>query len=438
MPNLELLHIALVILGLLAVLLSGGVWIGVTLLVCGFAAMTFVGGGVPIGSVLATTVWGSSASWTLSALPLFIWMGEILFRTKLSDDLFAGLAPWLNRIPGRLMHVNVLGCGIFGAVSGSSAATCATIAKISLPELKRRGYDEQLAIGSLAGSGTLGLLVPPSLIMIVYAVAANVSLVQMFMAGVLPAVVVMLLYSGYIVIWALLNPAKQPPPEPKTTLREKFAASRNLLPTLALIVFTFGSLIMGLTTATETAAWGVAGALFIGFFSKTLTKKTLWDSIMGATRMTAMIMLILSGAAFMSVAMAYTKIPTEIASFIGAMQLGKFQLIAALTGVYIVLGMFIDGISMIVLTMAIVLPLVQQAGIDLIWFGIFIVIVVEMAQVSPPVGFNLFVLQTMSGKDSWVVARAAFPFFLMLILALVIITAFPQIVLYLPKLAFPD
>jgi tripartite ATP-independent transporter DctM subunit len=438
MASPELLNIALVILGLLAVLLTAGVWIGVTLLVCGFAAMSFVGGGVPIGSVLATTVWSASSSWTLSALPLFIWMGEILFRTKLSDNLFAGLAPWLNRVPGRLMHVNVLGCGIFGAVSGSSAATCATIAKIALPELKRRGYNERVAIGSLAGSGTLGLLIPPSLIMIVYAVAANVSLVQMFIAGLLPGLVVMALYSGYIIVWALMNPALQPPPEPSTTLRQKLKASMGLLPTFALILFTFGSLIGGFTTATEAAAWGVVGALAVAGLSGALSWRSLAESIMGATRMTAMIMLILSGAAFMSAAMAFTKIPSAIAAYIGAMGLGPYELIAALTVVYIILGMFIDGISMIVLTMAIVLPLVQQAGIDLIWFGIFIVIVVEMAQVSPPVGFNLFVLQTMTGKDSWEVARAALPFFFMLIAAVVIITAFPGIATYLPKLAFPD
>ncbi|MGL4322828.1 MAG: TRAP transporter large permease [Beijerinckiaceae bacterium] len=437
MADPHLLTISGIVLLLLAFLLTGGLWIGLALLACGFAAMTFVGGGVPIGSVLATTVWAASASWTLAALPLFIWMGEILFRTKLSDQLFEGLAPWVNRLPGRLMHINVIGCGIFGAVSGSSAATCATIAKIALPELKRRGYDEQLALGSLAGSGTLGLLIPPSIIMIVYAVAANVSLVQMFLAGFLPGFVVMALYSGYIMIWALMNPDKQPPPEPSMTFMEKMRASASLMPTLLLITFVFGSLILGITTATECAAWGVLGALFIAWRAGVLTWDTFWTSVMGATRMSAMIMLILSGAAFMSAAMAYTKIPATVAAFVGSFNLGPYTLIAVLTVFYAILGMFLDGISMIVLTMAIVLPLVQQAGFDLIWFGIFVVIVVEMAQVSPPVGFNLFVLQTMSGKDSWTVARAALPFFFMLVIAVVLITAFPQIVLVLPRFFFP-
>jgi tripartite ATP-independent transporter DctM subunit len=438
MADPSLLHISLAVLGIMALLLIVGVWIGFALLACGFAAMLFVGGGVPIGSVLATTVWSASASWTLAALPLFIWMGEILFRTKLSDQLFAGLAPWVNRLPGRLMHINVLGCGIFGAVSGSSAATTATIAKIALPELGRRGYDEKIAIGSLAGSGTLGLLIPPSITMIVYAVAAEVSLVQLFLAGFLPGFVVMALYSGYIMAWAIANPARQPPPEPRLTLREKLRASANLLPTLALILFVFGSLISGITTATECAAWGVLGALFIAWRGGVLDRKSFWESVMGATRMSAMIMLILSGAAYMAAAMAYTKIPAAIADWVGTLGLGPYMLIALLTLIYGVLGMFIDGISMIVLTMAIVLPLVKQAGFDLVWFGIFVVIVVEMAQITPPVGFNLFVLQTMTGKDSWTVANAALPFFFLLVAAAAIVTLFPNIALFLPRLLFPQ
>jgi tripartite ATP-independent transporter DctM subunit len=335
------------------------------------------------------------------------------------------------------VHVNVIGCGIFGMVSGSSAATCATIAKIALPELKKRGYDENIAIGSLAGSGTLGLLIPPSITMIVYAVQAEVSLVQMFLAGFIPGAVVMGLYSGYIALWALMNPDKQPPREPSMSFAEKIRQSANLLPTLALIAFVFGALISGTATATECAAWGVFGALIISWLQGSLTPHTFWDSVMGAMRTTAMIMLILAGAAFMSAAMAYTKIPAAVAEGVGSLNLSPFMLIAVLTVFYIVLGMFLDGISMIVLTMAIVLPLVQKAGFDLIWFGVFIVLVVEMAQVTPPVGFNLFVLQSMSGKDSWTVAYAALPFCLLLVVAVLIILLFPKLVLFLPRLVFP-
>ena len=434
---MDLLGIAALLLALLLVLLAGGVWIAIALVACGWVAMYFAGD-VPIGTVLATTVWGSSASWTLAALPLFIWMGEILFRTRLSQEMFEGLAPWLEWLPGRLMHVNVLGCGIFGSVSGSSAATCATIAKMALPELKRRGYDENVSLGSLAGAGTLGILLPPSITMVVYAVAANVSIIQVFLAGFLPGLLVMLLYSGYIAVWSLLNPARTPPRGPYLSFKEKLQRSANLIPCLLLILLVFLALILGWATATECAAWGVLGALLIAWWSGSLTRETFWQSVMGTTRLTAMIMLILAGAGFLSIAMGYTGIPAALASWVASLELSPYTLIAALTVMYIVLGTALDGISMIVLTTVVVLPMIREAGFDLVWFGIFLILIVEMAEVSPPVGFNLFVLQTMSGKDSVTVARAALPFFFLLVAAVAIITVFPDIVMFLPRLAFPE
>jgi tripartite ATP-independent transporter DctM subunit len=433
---LQLLEIAAILLGFLTVLLAGGVWIAIALLATGWLGMMFVGG-IPAGSVLATTIWGKSASWELSALPLFIWMGEILFRTRLSEEMFRGLAPWLRLIPGRLMHVNVLACGLFGSVSGSSAATCATVAKIALPELKRRGYDEQLSLGSLAGAGTLGILIPPSITMVVYAVAANVSIIQLFLAGFLPGFLVMLLYSGYIAGWALINPGKMPPREPTMTLKEKLRESANLIPCLLLIALVFATLLLGWATATECAAWGVFGSFLIAWWSGSLSFASFWQSAMGTVRVTCMIMLILAGASFMSTSMAYTGIPNALANWVDSLDLNPYALIAALTAMYIVLGTALDGISMIVLTCAVVLPMVQKAGFDLIWFGILVVLVVEMAEVSPPVGFNLFVLQTMSGKDSNTVAKAALPFFFLLVAAVAIITVFPSIVMVLPRLYFP-
>jgi tripartite ATP-independent transporter DctM subunit len=435
---MELVEISGLLLLFLALLLAGGVWIAIALLACGWVGMQFVGGGIPAGSVLATTIWGNSASWTLAALPLFIWMGEILFRTRLSEEMFRGLAPWLNWLPGRLMHVNVLACGLFGSVSGSSAATCATVAKIALPELKKRGYNETVSLGSLAGAGTLGILIPPSITMVVYAVAANVSIIQVFLAGFLPGLLVMALYSGYIAVWSLLNPDKTPPAEPSMSLREKLKESTNLVPVALLIALVFLTLLLGWATATECAAWGVLGSLAIAWWSGSLSWDSFWASVMGTTRTTCMIMLILAGASFMSTSMAYTGIPQALAAWVDSMHLSPYALIAALTVMYILLGTALDGISMIVLTTAIVIPMVKTAGFDLVWFGIFLVLVVEMAEVSPPVGFNLFVLQTMSGKDSNTVALAALPFFFLLVLATAIITIFPDIALYLPKLAFPD
>lgn len=413
-----------------------GVWIAISLLAVGYVGMHFVGGGIPTGSVLATTIWGNSASWTLAALPLFVWMGEILFRTRMSEEMFRGLAPWLNWLPGRLMHVNVLACGIFGSVSGSSAATCATVAKIALPELKKRGYDEMVSLGSLAGAGTLGILIPPSITMVVYAVAANVSIIQVFLAGFLPGFLVMALYSGYIIVWSLLHPDRDPPPEPRMSFLEKMRESAKLIPVSLLILLVFASLMFGWATATECAAWGVLGSLAIAWWQGALSWSSFWASVMGATRLTCMIMFILAGASFMSTSMAYTGIPMALASWVDGLHLSPYALIAALTVMYIVLGAALDGLSMIVLTTSVVIPMIKSAGFDPVWFGIFLVLVVEMAEVSPPVGFNLFVLQTMSGKDSNTVALASLPFFFLLVAAVAIITVFPQIVMVLPDLAF--
>ena len=435
---MELVNISLVLLLLLTFLLCGGVWIAIALMAVGWVGMQFVGGNIPAGPVLATTIWGNSASWALAALPLFIWMGEILFRTKLSEEMFRGLAPWLNWLPGRLMHVNVLACGLFGSVSGSSAATCATVAKIALPELKRRGYDDTVSLGSLAGAGTLGILIPPSITMVVYAVAANVSIIQIFLAGFLPGFLVMALYSGYIVVWALLNPKKQPPADPLMSFRVKLRESTQLIPVMLLIILVFVTLLAGWATATECAAWGVLGSLAIAWWHGSLTREAFWASVMGTTRVTCMIMLILAGASYMSTSMAYTGIPIAIAGWVDGLHLSPYALIAALTVMYIVLGTALDGISMIVLTTAVVIPMIKSAGFDLVWFGIFVVLAAEMAEVSPPVGFNLFVLQTMSGKDSNTVARAALPFFFLLVVAVALITIFPDIVMVLPRMFYPE
>lgn len=436
MDTLQLVEIAGVVLAVLLLLLAGGVWIGIALLISGFVAMLFVPG-IPVGAVLATNSWSGGASWSLAALPLFVWMGEILFRTRLSEEMFRGLSPWLGGLPGRLMHVNVIGCGLFGSISGSSAATTAMIAKIALPELKKRGYDEMVSLGSLAGAGTLGILIPPSITMVVYAIAANVSIIQVFLAGFLPALIIMALYSGYIIGWSLLHPERTPPAPPKMSFAEKLRESANLIPVLLLITLVFATLLMGWATATECAAWGVLGSLGIAWWSGSLTRQTFWQSVMGAMRLNCMIMLILTGAGFMSIAMGYTGIPNALASWVDGFGLSPFALIAVLTVMYILLGAALDGLSMIVLTTVVVLPMIQRAGFDLVWFGVFMVLIVEMAEVSPPVGFNLFVLQTMSGRDSLTVARAALPFFFLLVATVAIITVFPDIVMVLPRMAFP-
>ena len=430
---MDILTIGGILLILMMVLLSGGVWIAMTLAICGWVGQAFFTSTQP-GLNLFSAFWESNASWELAALPLFIWMGEILFRTKLSEEMFTGLAPWLNRIPGRLFHTTILGCGIFGSVSGSSAATCATIAKVSLPELTKRGYDEKIAIGSLATAGTLGILIPPSITMVVYAVAADASIIRIFLAGFLPGFLLMGLFSGYIAWWSIRNKDKMPPPEPATTFREKMRLSKNLIPCALLIVFICWSLIAGWATATECAAYGVVGSLALAAWSRSLTWSNFNEALMGATRTSCMIMFILAGAAFLTKTMAFTGVPRELASWVDSLGLSPYSLIACLVVVYLILGTALDGISMIVLTAAVVMPMVQKAGFDLIWFGIFVILLVEIAEVTPPVGFNLFVLQNMTGKDSNMIALAAIPFFFCLVVCIALVTVFPQIVTILPDL----
>ena len=428
---MAVVEIGAILLLILMLFLCGGVWIALTLGIVGYCGLFFFTDRPP-GPNLFTTMWGSSASWELAALPMFIWMGEILFRTKLSEQMFEGLAPWVDGIPGRLMHVNILGCGIFGSVSGSSAATCATIAKVALPELLKRGYDEKIALGSLATAGTLGILIPPSITMVVYAVAADASIIRVFLAGFIPGAILMALFSGYIIVWALMNPEKTPPAGPAMSLAEKLKKSGNLIPCSLLIIFIVWVLVAGWATATECAAYGVLGSLAIAWNGKSLTWENFWASLMGATRVSCMITMILAGASFLKMAMAFTGVPRELAAWVDALHLSPYMLILMLSVIYVVLGTALDGISMIVLTATVVIPMVQKAGFDLVWFGIFVVLLVEIAEVTPPVGFNLFVLQNMTGKDSNVIARASLPFFVCLLVCIAIITVFPVTVTWLP------
>jgi len=432
---MELWAVATILLVALAAFMILGLWISIALLAVSFTAMVAFTN-APAGPLMATTIWGSSASWSLTPLPLFIWMGEILFRTKVSEDMFRGLAPWVEPLPGRLMHTNIVGCGIFAAISGSSAATAATIGRITVPELHKRGYDESMAVGSLAGAGTLGLLIPPSIIMIVYGVAADVSIARLFVAGVLPGILLMVLFSGYIGIWAMLNPGRTPPRERITTLAEKVAAARHLLPTVFLIVAVIGSIYAGIATPTEAAALGVLGALVVSAVGGSLTWQSFKASVMGAVKTSTMIAFILAGAAFLTVAMGFTGVPRAMAAWIGEQGFPAWQLLAVLTVLFILLGCFLDGISMVVLTASVILPSVKAAGIDLLWFGIFVVLVVEMAQITPPVGFNLFVIQGLTGRSIFYIARASWPFFALLLLSVVLIWVFPQIVTFLPGQMF--
>ena len=422
-----------VFLAVLFFFLGSGVWVAISLLGVAMIGMEIFTEGRPVGEAMATIVWGSGSSWTLAALPLFIWMGEILFRTRLSEDMFKGLAPWMAPLPGGLLHTNIVGCTIFAAVSGSSAATLTTVGKMSIPELRRRNYAEHMTIGTLAGAATLGLMIPPSLTLIVYGVTINESISKLFIAGLLPGLVLAMMFMGYVAAWSLVRRDLQPEREPKRPLWDKVRNSRFLIPVILLIMLVIGSMYLGIATATEAAAFGVIGSLILAASQGSLSWATFTESLMGATRTSAMIALILAGAAFLSLSMGFTGLPRALAGWIDTLDLSPTVLILALMVFYIIIGCFLDGISSVVLTMAVVEPMIRQAGIDVIWFGIFIVVVVEMAQITPPIGFNLFVLQGMTRHEINYIAVAALPMFLIMVVMVFVLIAFPDLATWLPE-----
>ncbi len=419
-------------ISVLLIFLGSGIWVAISMVgVSSIGMMLFTTR--PVGDAMATTIWGASSSWTLTALPLFVWMGEILFRTKLSENLFEGLSPWMQKLPGGLVHVNVVGCALFAAISGSSAATVATVGKMSIPELRKRKYPESILLGSLAGSGTLGLLIPPSIILIIYGVTVQESIAKLFIAGIVPGIMIALIFMTYVMIWSLINKKAMPTFKQDFSLMEKVRKSGKLIPVILLIVSVIGSIYTGIATATEAASLGVVGALILSYFQKSLSLRTFKESLLGATKTSCMIAFILAGATFLSLAMGFTGLPRNLALWIEGMELSPYVLIFVLMIFYIILGMFLDGISAVVLTMAIIEPMIRQAGFDMIWFGVFLVIVVEMAQITPPVGFNLFVLQGMANKDMGYIARSAFPLFLLMIFAVILVVIFPEIALWMPE-----
>nr|WP_255475005.1 TRAP transporter large permease subunit [Pusillimonas sp. ANT_WB101] len=423
--------LVLALLGSLAL----GVWVSIALFLTG-AVGVLLFSSAPVFNVLGTNIWSSSTEWSLAALPLFIWMGEILFRSRMSKDLFTGLAPWMRSVPGGLGHVGILASGIFAAVSGSSAATCATVSKVAVPELKARGYDEKLVLGTIAGSSTLGLLIPPSIIMIVYGVAAEQSIARLFIAGILPGLVIIAMYMTYVALWSVIGRARMPPKEPAMPFSEKLRASRRLLPVVLLIAGVVGSIYLGLASPTDSAAVGVVLALLMTWLFGDLNWKTFKEGLIAATLSSSMIAFILAGSAFLTMAMGYSGLPADIARWITGMGMSHYALLAALMIFFIVMGCFLDGISIVILTTAVLLPAIQASGIDPIWFGVYLVLVVEMGQLTPPVGLNLFVLQGVSGRDIIYISKAAFPFFLMLIFAAAIFTVFPDIVMVLPRMMY--
>lgn len=424
---------SLTLAGLVFGMLAMGIWVSVALLLSGMVMMALFTP-APMGSLMASTLWDSSWGWALTSLPLFVWMGEILFRSNLSRDMFRGLAPWVAPLPGGLLHVNVLGCAVMAAITGSSAVTCATIGRLSVPELQKRNYPLHQTIGTLAGSGTMGLLIPPSIIMIVYGVSASQSIAKLFMAGIGPGLVLILLYMGYVGLRSLIRSDEMPDRDPPTRFAQKLWALRNLAPSIALVIAVIGSIYGGYATPTEAAAIGVCGALILSLCYRTLDLAGFMDGLMAAVRTSCMIAFIIAAASCLTIAVAFVDLPRQLAEWVGTLGLSSAALLAVVALLILILGCFLEGISIIVLTSSVMLPMVQAAGIDLIWFGIFLVILIEAAQITPPVGFNLFVLQNLTGKDILFIARSTLPYFLLLIVLLVLIWIFPGIVMGLPDI----
>jgi C4-dicarboxylate transporter DctM subunit len=428
------LYSFLTVIALLAIFLASGLWIGPSLFLTSWIAITLFTK-FPAMNILGSVLWNNVNSSSLMALPLFIMMGEILAKTKISDDLFEGLSPWLAGLPGGLLHLNVVACAIFAAITGSVNATTATVGKITIPEFRRRGYSEKLSIGSLTASGTLGILIPPSVPMLIYGVAANCSIGKLFIAGVVPGVVLMFIFCVYIGIASkVTNDASSVKPEKKYTWGEKFRSLPKVLPVVILIAFVLGSIYAGWTTPTEAAAVGVIGSLLLGLLTRCMTPKLFFDCVVGAVKTNCMVMLILIGASFFSVSLGFLNLPKWISATIVSFGAGKYTVLALMTIVYLILGCLVDGYSMIVMTVPMFLPLAQTYGMDPIWFGIFIVLLVQIANITPPVGFNLFLVTGLADESIGFISRSVMPFIVIIVVFAFLLAAFPQIVLFLPNL----
>ncbi|WP_224407732.1 TRAP transporter large permease [Afifella sp. IM 167] len=434
---MEIFDSSAFIILLMFVLLGSGAWLFSAFLLVSTLGLLFVVDMNParIGAIMSQVMWRSASSWELSAIPLFILMGELIFHTDIARRLFRGLSPWVERLPGRLLHANVGGCTIFAAISGSSVATAATIGKITIGELDERGYDRDLSLGSLAGAGTFGLMIPPSINMIIYGVIAEVSVAKMFAAGVFPGLLLAVLYSGYIVVRCWFDPSKAPPAK-RASWGDRLRGLVDLAPVMLLVFIVLGTIYTGIATPSESAVMGLAATIVLALVGRQLTFAVFVQALMSTVRTSAMILTLMTAASFMSAAMGYMHVPQDVAAAIGSLDISPLQLVLLLAVFYIVLGCFLDGISIMLMSLPIVLPLVTAAGYDPIWFGVFLIVVTELGLITPPIGFNLFVLQGLTRLSLGRLARAAFPFFLLTCLAGAILVAFPELVLWLPRVLF--
>lgn len=429
----NILVVSFTFLGLLAFFLGSTVWISFSLFVVSLIGMSLFTS-IDAFKVLANILWNSTASPTLFALPLFVFMGEIIFRSNLSSNLFKGLSPWLNKLPGRLLHVTVVASAMFAAVSGSSAATCATVGQIVIPEMDKRNYNRGIVLGTLGGSGTLGFLIPPSMVMIVYGITANVSIGQLFVAGIIPGLIIAGTFMVYIMVRCLINPRLAPPDDSHYSLNDYVKSLPLILPVILLISTVLGSIYLGWATPTEAAAVGVLGSLLFAYINRSLKWDTFQVAIMGSVKTSCMILFIVASATYLSVVVGYLGIPSSLTRYIAELGLSPYMLLVILSVMYLILGCLLDGFSMVVMSIPIALPLIGLAGYDPLWFGIYLVIMIQISQITPPVGFNLFVINGITGENIFKIARSTTPLFLLMLLVASLLAVYPEIVLYLPRL----
>jgi tripartite ATP-independent transporter DctM subunit len=422
--------------GLLIGLIVGGMWVQFAVAGAGLYYIWLLKGFAG-WKALGIVSWGAANSFTLAAIPLFVLMAEILLGSGLSTRLYNGVAPFMRRLPGGLLHTNIAGSGIFAAISGGSAPTAAAMSTVALPELSARGYNTRLVAGSLAAGGTLGILIPPSITMIIYATFTETSIARLFAAGLVPGIVLAGLYMGFIILRVLLNPDLAPKDTTRSTPRELVRSLLDIVPFLLLIFIVLGSIYGGFATPTEAGAVGVVGAIAIAGIYKRLSWSLLSDSLVRTASMSGNILFIVFTSMIFAYATALSGVGEDLVEALNNAEVSRLTFLLIIMVTFAILGCFMEGLGMIAIIVPVIFPALMALGVDPIWFGVFVVILVELGQLTPPLGVILFVVASSSEKVKVEdVIMGTIPFFGIILFFMLLMIAFPQIALFLPTLTF--
>ena len=426
----------LTLIGGIVIIAGSGVALGVALGMTGLIILYFFSNGAT--SLAIDAIWGVFNSFTLSAVPMFILLGEILLRSGISEKAYSAFAPLFRKVPGGLLHTNIAVCTLFGAVSGSSLSTAAAVGSVAYPEMSKRGYEKDTVVGSLAGGGTLGLLIPPSLSFIIYGALTETSIGKLFAAGIIPGFLVAAMFMLYLLLKCIRNPAIAPRDPNVSSFWEIFVGFRQIWPLLALIFSVIGTIVGGLATPTEAAGVGVVLAVVISTVWGDLTFTKLIDALYNSVLLFSSVGFLVLGATILAQSVSILGLPQQILETVAEAGFGPYGVLLVVVLIYLVLGCFFDGLSLMIMTLPVVFPLLTGLGFDPIWIGVIITIVIEIGQITPPVGLNLSVLTALTKNEVSLgrVAIATVPYWLIHLLAILILTIFPIIALYLPNLLF--